>query len=627
MLAREYRLAILMTSIAAVATQVKRRKTDGQQGEDPKARSVFYEERQTPHGSVAFAVIALPTLIASSPLQSLRRGVYRSAVICCLLGSVQALIDRTVGHLMGVTAHAIELIVLTGIPKLIHLFTAPEDVGANDYLSWFPLCFFVLHKLLTYACFRLSPRCYTFVEGCLVSGCGALVGAAAIVGATKGFIGWAPPTTFSAVMVLVIGSWIALATLVYRTIPPKYRAAGGLAGLLVAMGVFMGWGLRFPAHWRRFAADPPFMWLLRAVFEHPTRRWLTLYWLTCLAVGVPTIHFIARMIPTSPPTPTHTQTEPTAQNKPDRDRDRDRKRGRERGGEDDGTQVQSETGSASTVGTSPSAQCVEDMAVDNAAHNGLRELRRDNGAVSVSAAVGGRDESGDGDRGRRRLVILRKLFHVLAAVLFLPPIQMKEVEFLGLALFVAFILFLVVETCRATEVIGIGPILQQFVDRYLDDRDSNGLVLTHIYLLTGCAMPIWLEAIASEAGASPSALRASLGILTVAVGDAAAAVIGVTVGRIRWWGSIKSVEGTLAFALVGSIVAVTSGLATIQNTAELHLLRVCLLLTAVVETFTADVDNVILPVFICCIYNSFRPMLAALPDTILHPATPGHLTE
>jgi hypothetical protein len=91
------------------------------------------------------------------------------------------------------------------------------------------------------------------------------------------------------------------------------------------------------------------------------------------------------------------------------------------------------------------------------------------------------------------------------------------------------------------------------------------LVLTHIYLLLGCAAPAWL----TQGGPLRSGLRPLFpfaGVLAVGVGDTAAAVFGTYFGRTPWafgrtpWaapeeggpddspGSGKTVEGTVRAA-------------------------------------------------------------------------------
>lgn len=50
------------------------------------------------------------------------------------------------------------------------------------------------------------------------------------------------------------------------------------------------------------------------------------------------------------------------------------------------------------------------------------------------------------------------------------------------------------------------------MNEFLDTKDSGTAILSHFYLLTGCANSVWFEA--------PSRLLQFTGILTLGVGDA-----------------------------------------------------------------------------------------------------------
>lgn len=59
---------------------------------------------------------------------------------------------------------------------------------------------------------------------------------------------------------------------------------------------------------------------------------------------------------------------------------------------------------------------------------------------------------------------------------------------------------------------------------YLDSRDAGYVVLTHTYLLLGCALPVWLHTSAADVmsdGRCASALPGLAGILMLGIGDAA----------------------------------------------------------------------------------------------------------
>ena len=79
--------------------------------------------------------------------------------------------------------------------------------------------------------------------------------------------------------------------------------------------------------------------------------------------------------------------------------------------------------------------------------------------------------------------------------------------------------------------------------------DKGVLVLTHIYLLAGCGIPIWFCTTSNIATFSSSTqgtekMAIAAGILSTGIGDAMGAVIGATIGKHRLLGTTKSWEGS-----------------------------------------------------------------------------------
>ncbi len=48
----------------------------------------------------------------------------------------------------------------------------------------------------------------------------------------------------------------------------------------------------------------------------------------------------------------------------------------------------------------------------------------------------------------------------------------------------------------------VGEILQENLEVFVDNRDSGPVILTHIYLLIGCTLPLWLHPALSIPGKS-----------------------------------------------------------------------------------------------------------------------------
>ncbi|KAG0708202.1 hypothetical protein DFH29DRAFT_893584 [Suillus ampliporus] len=140
----------------------------------------------------------------------------------------------------------------------------------------------------------------------------------------------------------------------------------------------------------------------------------------------------------------------------------------------------------------------------------------------------------------------RKFFHALAVVMFLPGVAVDP-AFTHLAFSAAFALFIFAEYVRYFAIYPFGAAVHLFMNEFLEQKDSGTAILSHFYLLTGCAGSLWLE--------EPSRLLQYTGILALGIGDALASIIGKRIGRHRWSStSSKTLEGSAAFvlSLVGS---------------------------------------------------------------------------
>ncbi|KAJ9606228.1 dolichol kinase [Cladophialophora chaetospira] len=159
----------------------------------------------------------------------------------------------------------------------------------------------------------------------------------------------------------------------------------------------------------------------------------------------------------------------------------------------------------------------------------------------------------------------RKVFHGIMVAMLLPTIFVDPC-FTALALSIILAIFLLLDLFRASQLPPISKPLTGFLAPYVDGRDHRGpVIVSHIFLLIGCAIPLWLSlAAAPRLGEDPWAgwdtsvrdLSMVSGVICVGMGDAAASLIGRRYGKTKWyWAGGKSLEGSLAFAL-----AVTCGL-------------------------------------------------------------------
>ncbi|KAH8820067.1 cytidylyltransferase [Xylogone sp. PMI_703] len=152
----------------------------------------------------------------------------------------------------------------------------------------------------------------------------------------------------------------------------------------------------------------------------------------------------------------------------------------------------------------------------------------------------------------------RKVFHFMMVAMFLPATYVDP-TFAAFALILVLALFLLLDLFRASQLPPLSKPLAYFLAPYVDGRDLRGpVVISHIFLLIGCAIPLWLSL-----GTLPRTGEGCLegwevptrevsmvsGVICVGLGDAAASLIGRRYGRHKWlWGGGKSIEGSVAFA-------------------------------------------------------------------------------
>lgn len=153
----------------------------------------------------------------------------------------------------------------------------------------------------------------------------------------------------------------------------------------------------------------------------------------------------------------------------------------------------------------------------------------------------------------------RKVFHGMMVAMFLPTIFVDP-AFVSLALILILAIFLLLDLFRASQLPPLSRPLTYFLAPYVDGRDHRGpVIVSHIFLLIGCAIPLWLSLAATQRTGNPPwagwdvstrDLSMTSGVVCVGMGDAAASLIGRRFGRRRWcWSGGKSLEGSLAFAM------------------------------------------------------------------------------
>ena len=153
----------------------------------------------------------------------------------------------------------------------------------------------------------------------------------------------------------------------------------------------------------------------------------------------------------------------------------------------------------------------------------------------------------------------RKVFHFMMVGMLLPS-TFADPAYIALALAIVLAIFLGLDLLRASQLPPLSKPIASFLAPYVDGRDFRGpVVISHIFLLIGCAIPLWLALAALPRTGTDYSIGWEVptrevsmvsGVICVGLGDAAASLIGRRYGHRKWlWGGGKSLEGSLAFAV------------------------------------------------------------------------------
>lgn len=191
---------------------------------------------------------------------------------------------------------------------------------------------------------------------------------------------------------------------------------------------------------------------------------------------------------------------------------------------------------------------------------------------------------------------VRKIFHLLIVLVYVPG-MVYQCSLLYIASGVAFAIFVVLELLRLLQMPPFGATLVKAFESFKDVKDAGQLALTPFCLLIGCSLPIWLTSCPCTTSHNPSLLMLLSGILSVGVGDTAASVVGSKFGRNKWTNSTRSLEGTVAFvvSILLSVWALELGGILDMTQAKWFATVFAALNSALVEAFTDQVDNLVLP--------------------------------
>lgn len=148
---------------------------------------------------------------------------------------------------------------------------------------------------------------------------------------------------------------------------------------------------------------------------------------------------------------------------------------------------------------------------------------------------------------------------------------------------------------RYSKLWPFGNSINEFMTSFTDERDKGPIIKTHSYLLLGFALPFWFH-VRSET--IPPPLGSFTGILVLGVADSCASIFGKRFGKHLWPGTSRTVEGTLAafLSLYLCVIVLTLVLGQFK---EWMLFRcfISVLLTCLLEAWTNQIDNLVLPLY------------------------------
>lgn len=190
-----------------------------------------------------------------------------------------------------------------------------------------------------------------------------------------------------------------------------------------------------------------------------------------------------------------------------------------------------------------------------------------------------------------RVVVVRKYFHGMAILLFVPVTVVAPL-LMSLSYAIALSILMVMEQLQPF----LPTACQEFYARYLDPQKDNGtaVVVSHMALILGCALPLWLyECVVNDEDSTPRPIAQLLplfGVMVLGVGDSLGALVGTYCGKLKW--PVDNVSRTLE----GS-AAMWLGMAGIywMQGISIQYWLPAVTFTTLLEALTMQIDNLVLP--------------------------------
>ncbi|XP_012555584.2 dolichol kinase [Hydra vulgaris] len=197
--------------------------------------------------------------------------------------------------------------------------------------------------------------------------------------------------------------------------------------------------------------------------------------------------------------------------------------------------------------------------------------------------------------------VIRKIFHFIA--LFIYLFGWSESELLALISSLVFYAFIVTEIMRVKKNT-VGLFLNNFLEPFRDENDSGKFILSHVYLILGLSLPFWLTPYSILQSNSLKSLSIFSGVISLGIGDSFASIFGSLYGKSKWSGSNKSHIGTFCCFLSQFLFSIIllKGLSINISFISICMLSFVCFVVSMLETFSSQNDNLILPVYMYILF-------------------------
>ncbi|KAG7195065.1 uncharacterized protein KQ657_004179 [Scheffersomyces spartinae] len=192
-------------------------------------------------------------------------------------------------------------------------------------------------------------------------------------------------------------------------------------------------------------------------------------------------------------------------------------------------------------------------------------------------------------------------FSILFATGFDATSITNDPEFHLLALLGSSCVLIGVEIIRASEFTGLGNIINSLMLPFQDAKDLQGpLNLSYIFLLLGVAIPFGIT-YWKTGTVEPSSF---IGFISLGICDSVASIVGQLCGTVKWKGSDKSIQGTLAFTSTGLLVfKLLDDFYFINKVTNWENVLITFLVGGVFEGVCELNDNLLLPIFMSIVLH------------------------